>query len=61
MGVPKNICIQQAQEEDITVAIGMRKIDVALLNAVNDALSAINQESRDTLMSAALTRSGSAL
>lgn len=46
-------------EEDITVAIGMRKMDTDLFAAINTALDSINQETRDNLMNEALLRSGS--
>lgn len=45
-------------DEDITVAIGVRKIDADLLEALNSALALISQETRETLMSEALNRSG---
>lgn len=47
-------------DEDITVAIGVRKIDTDLLGALNSALSSISSATRDTLMSKALLRSGNA-
>ena len=45
-------------DEDITVAIGVRKIDTDLLAALNSALGTITQQTRDTLMNEALSRSG---
>ncbi len=45
-------------DEDITVAIGVRKIDIDLLAALNSALALISQETRETLMREALGRSG---
>ncbi|MFA5526437.1 MAG: transporter substrate-binding domain-containing protein [Acholeplasmataceae bacterium] len=43
-------------DEEVIVSIAMRQEDVNLLEAVNEALSAISDETRQTIMSAALNR-----
>jgi ABC-type amino acid transport substrate-binding protein len=43
-------------DEDVIVSIAMRQEDVNLLEAVNEALSAISDETRQAIMSAALDR-----
>jgi len=48
-------------DADITVAIGVRKIDTALLSALNTALATISNETRTALMNDALARSGDVL
>lgn len=48
-------------DADITVAIGVRKIDTALLSALNTALATISNETRTALMDDALARSGDVL
>ncbi|MFA5659911.1 MAG: transporter substrate-binding domain-containing protein [Bacilli bacterium] len=47
-------------EEDITVAIGVRKIDTALLSELNRALAEIDEQTREQLMDDALARSAAA-
>lgn len=47
-------------EADITVAIGLRLIDTELQTALNNALSKISLETRETLMNEAVARGGSA-
>lgn len=47
-------------EEDITVAIGVRKIDTDLLSELNRALGEIDNETREQLMDEALARSTAA-
>ncbi|VEU80046.1 transporter substrate-binding domain-containing protein [Haploplasma axanthum] len=43
-------------DEDVTVAIGLRKKDTALLEEINEALSKISIETRNAWMEAALER-----
>lgn len=49
----------QTLEEDVAVSVGMRKIDTALLDKVNLALSQISLETRTNWMNEALNRAPS--
>jgi ABC-type amino acid transport substrate-binding protein len=42
--------------EDVTVSVALRQEDTALLSAINDALNAISNETRNNYMEAALSR-----
>ena len=42
--------------EDLTVSVALRQEDTALLSAINDALNAISNETRNNYMEAALSR-----
>ena len=47
----------EIDDDDITVAVGLRKSDVTLLNEINNALDSINIQTRNEIMTEAVIRS----